>query len=337
MAIAIPLIGKNMISRNSFRFVFFTAAVLLIVACTPKEPARPAMTSSRIEQLKMQSRMKALAAEVVKLRDSQNEVEALKASIAAMDSQIVLYQELLDKKIEEPKIEVVSAPRDPDIINLKGNIYVLIREMDSLKIGMKDLELLNDSLEIQIEQLAVQANTEMRFEETTIKPGNEVIHIQTAPVTEESPVVEDPVLTEEPVMASMPKAQGYAFNSDYRMAYNDALNRYFNREYLESIQDFRVLIEREPRGAYADNAQYWIGECYYSIEDFESAVIEFGKVFSFPENNKSDHALFKIAISYQQLGRFLKARETMNRFILDYPESELVSQARNFLEGNRRN
>lgn len=322
-----------MIFRKNFHLFIITAVLALLSACTPREPAKPAMTSSRIEQLKMQSRMKALAAEVVKLRDSQHEVSQLKASIAAMDSQIVKYQELLNEKVEQPKIEVVSSPRDPDIINLKGNIYVLDREIDSLKNGMKNLELLNDSLEIQIEQLAVQTNTEPSMVEALVEPQAAELP---PPVIEESPAEpENPVLETEPVMTPPAKAQGYALNSDYLMAYNDALNRYFNKEYLESIQDFRTLIEREPYGAYADNAQYWIGECYYSLEDYESAIQEFEKVFSFPDNNKSDHALFKIAISYQKLGRHLKARETMTRFIREYPDSELVAQARAFLEGNR--
>jgi TolA-binding protein len=317
--------------KPHIRISLITISLLGVIACAPKEPATPGPS---MEQLKMQTQVKALAAEVVKLRESRLEVEELKANIAVMDSQIALYQTKLEEKAEEPKVEVIAAPRDPDIINLRGNIYVLIREMDSLKVGMRDLELLNDSLEIQIEQLAVQTNTQVRLEEPTMETPPAVAVADPAINTV---ISEEPVLTEEPPMVSKPRATGYTLNTDYRMAYNDALNRYFNNEYLESIQDFRVLIEREPQGAYADNAQYWIGECFYSLEDFESAINEFEKVFNFPENNKSDHALFKIALSYQQLGRRLKARETMNRFILDFPESELVSQAHDFLAGNRGN
>lgn len=323
-----------MTSRQTVQFSLFMMALLGLMACTPKEPATP---TRNIEQLKMQSQMKALAAEVIKLRESRLEVEQLKSNIAVMDSQIAVYQVKLEEKAEQPKIEVIAAPRDPDIINLRGNIYVLIREIDSLKEGMKNLESLNDSLEVQIEQLAVQTNTDVSLdlkepEQVTEKtPDKSVLAIDISAAHEAS------VLTVEPPIAVQPPAQSYNFNADYRMAYNDALNKYFNNEFLEAIQEFRVVIEREPNGTYADNAQYWIGECFYSLEDFESAITEFKKVFAFPENNKSDHALFKIAISYQQLGRYLKARENMNRFILDYPESELVTQAHDFLEGNRQN
>lgn len=320
-----------MISKSQIRFTVLLAALVGIVACTPKEPATP---KQNIEQMKMQSQMKALSAEVVKLRESRLEVEQLKSNIAVMDSQIAIYQTRLDEKAEEPKVEVIAAPRDPDIINLRGNIYVLIREIDSLKVGMRDLVLLNDSLEMQIEQLAVQTNTEVRLVEEAYKPVTSKPAPQLLPPLEMTEEQADPVLVQEPPMVTQPRARGYEFNADYRMAYNDALNKHFNNEHLESIQDFRVLIEREPYGAYADNAQYWIGECYYSLEDFESAIREFEKVFAFPENNKSDHASFKMAISYQQLGRFMTAKETMNRFLLDYPESELIPQARDFLKGN---
>jgi tol-pal system protein YbgF len=323
-----------MISKRPFILTLFSAMLLGLMACTPKEPATPAPS---IEQLKLQSQMKALSAEVVKLRESREEVELLKASIAAMDTQIALYQTRLEEKAEEPVIEVVATPRDPDIINLRGNIYVLIREIDSLKEGMKNLLLLNDSLEIQIEQLAMETHAGVVMEPVTKKPAAveakpEPVKVKTTlHVTETAPVEKKPAA----VAITPSRVRGYAFNTDYRMAYNDALNNYFNNDYLEAIQDFRVLIEREPAGAYADNAQYWIGECFYSLEDYESAVTEFEKVFAFEENNKSDHALFKIAISYQQLGRYMKARETMQRFLSEYPDSELANQARDFLKENR--
>jgi len=326
-----------MISRRSLISTLLLVTLMGLMACTPKEPATPAPS---IEQLKMQSQMKALSAEVVKLRESREEVELLRASIAAMDTQIAIYQTKLEEKAEEPVIEVVATPRDPDIINLRGNIYVLIREIDSLKMGMKNLEKLNDSLEIQIEQLALETHAEVMLPPLKKKPA-------APPVAETKPkpvkvkttlqvVSTAPPVAEKPITAAAPvKARGYTFNADYRMAYNDALNNYFNNDYLESIQEFRILIEREPTGAYADNAQYWIGECYYSLEDFDSAITEFQKVFNFDENNKSDHALFKIALSYQQLGRYLKAREHMERFLGEYPDSELANQARDFLKGNR--
>ncbi len=325
-----------MTSRRSLIISLSLATFLGLMACTPKEPATPAPS---IEQMKLQSQMKALSAEVVKLRESREEVELLRASIAAMDTQIAVYQTKLDEKAEQPVIEVVATPRDPDIINLRGNIYVLIREIDSLKEGMKNLLLLNDSLEIQIEQLALETHAGTVMESVVTKPAP--VETKPTPVKMKTTihVAEAPTAKEKPVKAidTPSKARGYNFNADYRMAYNDALNNYFNNDFLEAIQDFRILIQREPTGAYADNAQYWIGECYYSLEDFESAVTEFEKVFNFKENNKSDHALFKIAISYQQLGRYMKARENMERFLREYPDSELSSQAQDFLKGNRQN
>ena len=323
-----------MIFKHPLIFVLFLTAILGLMACTPKEPATPA---ANIEQIKMQSQLKALAAEVVKLRESRQEVELLKANIAAMDTQIAIYQTKLDEKAEVPVIEVVATPRDPDIINLRGNIYVLIREIDSLKEGMKNIERLNDSLEMQIEQLAVQTHTKVELNPIVETPLKQKEMAQAVTVMSAPPAEELPVMETKPVAPQKTTVKGYAFNTDYRMAYNDALNNYFNNDYLEAIQEFRILITREPNGAYADNAQYWIGECYYSLEDFESAITEFEKVFAFEENNKSDHALFKIAISYEQLGRYMKARENMNRFLQDYPDSELASQARDFLKVSGRN
>ncbi len=124
-----------MISKRPLISTFVLITFLGLMACTPKPPAAP---NPSLEQMRMQSQMKALSAEVVKLRESREEIELLKASIAAMDTQIAIYQTKLNEKVEQPVVEVVAAPRDPDIINLRGNIYVLIREIDSLKMGMRN-------------------------------------------------------------------------------------------------------------------------------------------------------------------------------------------------------
>jgi len=88
-----------MISKRPLILTLVLTTFLGFMACTPKPPAAP---TPSIEQMRMQSQMKALSAEVVKLRESREEVELLKASIAAMDTQIALYQTKLNEKIEQP-------------------------------------------------------------------------------------------------------------------------------------------------------------------------------------------------------------------------------------------
>ncbi len=126
---------------------------------------------------------------------------------------------------------------------------------------------------------------------------------------------------------------GNITKADYQKVYNGALNLFFRKEYYRSMAVFEDIIQLNPNGHYADNSQYWIGECYYQLGLYNEAVVAFDKVFGFPDNNKSDHALFKIAMCYHQLGDFQNARNVMNKFILDFPKSDLFEQAYNYLTG----
>ena len=44
-----------------------------------------------------------------------------------------------------------------------------------------------------------------------------------------------------------------------------------------ALVEFRRFLDANPRHDYADNAQYWIGECFYDLYDFGAAEPEFRK------------------------------------------------------------
>ena len=66
------------------------------------------------------------------------------------------------------------------------------------------------------------------------------------------------------------------------------------------MQDF---LNRYPKDELAANAQYWLGETYYSEKKWNDAIVEFQKVLK--EHKGSDKvpdALLKIGMSFQAQG-----------------------------------
>ena len=75
-------------------------------------------------------------------------------------------------------------------------------------------------------------------------------------------------------------------------------------QYDESIAAFNAYLVEYPQSAYADNAQYWLGEAYYVLRQFEPALNEYRKlVESYPNSQKITHALLKMGYSYDELGQ----------------------------------
>ena len=113
--------------------------------------------------------------------------------------------------------------------------------------------------------------------------------------------------------------------------YNEAFQFYKDHQYLEAIQKFKNLISEDSNHKLSDNCQYWIGECYYDMKNYEQAIISFEKVFSFTDSNKDDDAQLKLGICYHRLNQNDKAKEEFQRLITYYPDSEYVSVARSYL------
>ena len=91
----------------------------------------------------------------------------------------------------------------------------------------------------------------------------------------------------------------------------------------EAAEGFREFLRRYPAHDLADNAQYWLGECYYDTKDFPSAVREFRRVVErFPHGNKVPDALLKVGYSYLALGSIDAGRQTLEQLVRSYPRHE---------------
>ncbi len=119
---------------------------------------------------------------------------------------------------------------------------------------------------------------------------------------------------------------------DEAAEYRKALDRYFARDYAGAVRAFEALLRDHPRGAYAGNAQYWIGESHYGMGDYAAALAAFHKVFDMPGNNKHDDAQLKIGYCHLRLGNRELAREAFRKLVSSYPDSEYVERARSELE-----
>jgi tol-pal system protein YbgF len=117
----------------------------------------------------------------------------------------------------------------------------------------------------------------------------------------------------------------------FKSRYQSALNEFNARNYQQALSIFSELLLNDPNNLLSDNCQYWIGECYYGLVNYNQAITEFEKVFSFPNSNKSDDAQLKLGLCYFKLGDKQQARAEFDRLISNYPESEYVSLAQRYL------
>jgi TolA-binding protein len=119
--------------------------------------------------------------------------------------------------------------------------------------------------------------------------------------------------------------------SEYEMAYSRALDLFKGRKYRESLNEFSSLLANDKDNTYSDNCQYWIGECHFALRNYHEAIVAFEKVFTFLNSNKDDDAQIKLGICYFRLNDRERARLEFEKLIRNYPKSEYVVRANNYL------
>ncbi len=120
--------------------------------------------------------------------------------------------------------------------------------------------------------------------------------------------------------------------TSYKEKYLQGLSYHQNGKHDEAIEIFKQLLERDINNEYSDNAQFWIGECYFSLKLYSAAIVEFKKVFNFPNSNKGDDAQYKLGVCYFALGDEGKARLAFQKLKENYPRSEFIVKINRLLK-----
>ena len=100
-------------------------------------------------------------------------------------------------------------------------------------------------------------------------------------------------------------------------------------DYSGAIEQFKKFLEKHPDSNLADNAQYWIGESYYALQNFDQAIVEFDLVRKdYPKSDKVPAAWLKIGYSFAELGNRVDARLFLQEVINRFPQSKEAEKAR---------
>uniref|UniRef100_A0A7C4GH32 Tol-pal system protein YbgF n=1 Tax=candidate division WOR-3 bacterium TaxID=2052148 RepID=A0A7C4GH32_UNCW3 len=121
--------------------------------------------------------------------------------------------------------------------------------------------------------------------------------------------------TAETAAAAVPPA-----GVDPDRMYNTAYLDFSRGKYRVAIGGFEEFIRLFPESDNADNARYWIGECYYSLGVLDTAATEFARVGSeYPDGNKVPAAAYKLGLVYQARGELDAAKRQLGDVIRKFP------------------
>lgn len=98
-------------------------------------------------------------------------------------------------------------------------------------------------------------------------------------------------------------------------------------------EQFAKFLEQNPQHDLAANAQYWIGETYYSEKNYEPAILAFQEVIkNFPNKEKVPAAMLKQAMAFRDIKDAKSARYVLKKLVEGYPKNDESKKAKELLK-----
>ena len=104
--------------------------------------------------------------------------------------------------------------------------------------------------------------------------------------------------------------------------YKHAYNMLIQENFIEAEKYFNIFIGENPKDPLASNAYYWLGETFYVQKEFQKAAISFAKGYQqFPKGNKALDQLFKLSLTFINLGKNEDACASFSKLEIEFPNA----------------
>ena len=122
---------------------------------------------------------------------------------------------------------------------------------------------------------------------------------------------------------------------------------YDDKKYIQSTNYFQAIVYNHGGESFVDTAQHYLAMSYFGNKDYGVAAVEFNRLaLNYPSSVYFENGIFMRAVCYYETSpghqgldqtEMLKALGQLEDFVIDFPESPLVVQARQYLAlGNGR-
>jgi tol-pal system protein YbgF len=247
------------------------------------------------------------------------DVQTLKQQVLELDKKIGRNQEDINTIKQQMgdllsligQIQTQQASLGEDQKKLPAQYQVLLEKLDAISVQLSRFS--EELMEIRESALPV-----LQQEMQSDQAGEEQEGAQEQP-PEKNPEEEVTPSEESEALPKSPLPPNLSPQEIYNMAYAD----YLKGNFQLAIDGFKIYVDNFPQSPFADNALYWIGECYFSQEEYEQAIDRFNElILTYPLGDKIPAAYLKKGISLVKLDRKEEALAVFKLLVSKYPLEE---------------
>jgi tol-pal system protein YbgF len=111
--------------------------------------------------------------------------------------------------------------------------------------------------------------------------------------------------------------------------YNTSLSDFTMGQWALCIDGFNSYLRNFARTDLADDAQWYVGECYQQDGKFAEAIDAYNRVITnYPKGDRVPDAYYKRGVALSAVGQVDRARESFETLMKSYPEHEMSRMAK---------
>jgi tol-pal system protein YbgF len=181
-------------------------------------------------------------------------------------------------------------------------------DQDKMRTGVSGLNERLANLETEVKRLSEYV--------ALPTPAPPVATAPTAPAPSKS-AVEQP--RPQPPRPQTPQPPALSPEEDL---YESALAKFRGGKSEEALAGFKHFLGNYPKSKLADNAQFWIGECYFSLRQYEQAILAYQEVIkNYPQGNKVPNSMLRQALAFNEINDTTSAKLLLKKIVKTYPNS----------------
>jgi len=251
--------------------------------------------------------------------------ELIYDDLQALKQQVQKLQARVDQNAEELRLAQEQLRELADLVRRSLGEQTSLRE--DVKAVPAQYQIVSerlDQLSLQLSRIASDLAAARTTPAVAGPPG------ETAPATPPAAEAEKKAGDAAAPSPVTPPAGGSQSPQD---AYNAAYNDYLKGSYDLAVEGFRLYREQFPESPLADNALYWIGECYYSQKKFEEAIGQFNDlILAYPQGDKVPAAYLKKGFAFLEIGKKEEAAAAFKLLAAKFPLAEETRLAQDKLK-----
>ncbi len=233
---------------------------------------------------------------------SSSDIDSLRTQLAGMEHQLLQLQK---QGASQTGIEELRAALSEQIREVTKALDTLQGSTDSLASQIRDLEAQLEDANLRLSRL------EQQMEVT----NQELQDFRSARETQIRP----------PPPAPKPRVDPENPQAIYDAAYSD----YQGGNYDLAILGFLKYLDAQPNGTQADNATYWMGECYYRKRKFQQAIDQFDHVLDrYADSDRIPSALLRKGYAFLELGQRNRGIVQLQRVVCEHDTTDEAQLAR---------